>query len=301
MRNALTTFLLAGLLVACESNNELSHPTIEGSGTSQGGAVTAEPLAPLPLYNPKTTVCDPFDIFNEDNYQPVSSIQMGLKGKMYFLTSGMDRFQQVADIPKGIDSQLDIFLKDVNVPTRMFDRGFPTASGSLLMVNNEAVTEWFGLTLDSNLRLTEGDEPGLYQLALISDDGATLDIQQNEDWVRWVDADGTHSSRLACSELTLQLDRSSSVPIKLDYYQGPRTEIALMLMWRKVDSANEPLDKLCGATGQNLFFEYRNNPSTPQPAYRELESRGWRPLAPENYGVGDEDVNPCLSENHWQE
>jgi hypothetical protein len=63
-------------------------------------------------------------------------------------------------------------------------------------------------------------------------------------------------------------------------------------MWRKVD-ASTGKDPLCGATGNEMYFDYNHN-STPQQAYKDLLARGWKPWAPDNYVLPtDDDHNPC--------
>lgn len=247
------------------------------------------------LFARALTVCDPLD--GDDN---PGAARGGLQGQLYYLTPDMPRFTTVEDYVHAIDTGTTVFLNDVNVPTRMFDRGFPTADGSLLRVGNDTLVEWFELFLETQIKLDAGDLPGRYQLAMIADDGAVFEIMQNGNFVRHVDDDGTHSSRLACASSTLTFDSTTRIPARVKYYQGPRTEIALMLLWRPVTDDGITAEPLCGATGQNLYFEYHNNPSTPQQAYLDLLSRGWAPLKPGNFELpGNNRVNPCNTDDNW--
>jgi hypothetical protein len=249
------------------------------------------------LYMRALTVCDPLS----DDQNQTQDIRLGLQGKLYYLTDDMPRFTTVEDYTRAVDTGTTVFLRDVNVPTRMFDRGFPTADGSLIQANGQTLVEWFELYLETQIQLTDGDLPGNYQLAMIADDGATMEIGDFDGvYTRQVDDDGTHSSRLACATSTVALDGSTSIPTRIKYYQGPRTEIALMLLWRRIPD-NMSLDEpLCGATGQNLYFEYHDNPSTPQQAYIDLLSRGWAPLKPGNFALpGRQRINPCTDNAHW--
>jgi hypothetical protein len=80
--------------------------------------------------------------------------------------------------------------------------------------------------------------------------------------------------------------------MKIDYYQGPRYHIALVPIWRKVNSST-PNDPLCGKNGNNYFFDPDHN-SMPLAAYNQLASRGWYPLGVANFSVTqDTDYNPC--------
>lgn len=250
------------------------------------------------LFVKALTVCNPLS-------QPPSDWlpdRAGLQGKLYYLTDNMPRFTTVEDYTRAIDTGTTVFLNDVNVPTRMFDRGFPTADGSLLMANGKILVEWFELYLETQIQLTGADADGSYQFAMIADDGATMELMGVNGFKRHVDNDGTHSSRLACATSPVLMDHAVRLPARIKYYQGPRTEIALMLLWRTVPSASSvPAEPLCGATGQDKFFNYFNNPSTPNQAYLDLLSRGWKPLQPGNFVLpGQNRVNPCVTGSNWK-
>jgi hypothetical protein len=65
-------------------------------------------------------------------------------------------------------------------------------------------------------------------------------------------------------------------------------------MWRRVNSST-PNDPLCGQNGNSLFFDYNNN-SAPEPAFNQLLSRGWYPLAVANFSItADTSYNPCTN------
>lgn len=251
----------------------------------------SNPDSSTQLFNKSTTVCDPMGGTVSDGNGPRS----GLQGKLFYLTDNMPRFTTVEDYTNAIDTRTTVFLNDLNVPTRMFTEGFPTADGSLLQVGGQTLVEWFALYLETQLQLTPDDAPGAYQLAMIADDGGTLElVGSGGTFQRFLDDDGTHSSRLACAASPLLMSQSVGVPARVKYYQGPRTEIALMLLWRPTSLTGVSSEPLCGAVGQNLFFEYHNNPSTPQQAYLDLLSRGWKPLKPGNFGIpGQARINPC--------
>lgn len=279
------------LLASCSMGKFESLRAIPDSASTRSG--------PRPMFRLDSTVCDPLS-----DYIPYGSDTMGLRGKLYYLSDTMPRFTTVENIPSAIDAGIDLFLNDVNVPTRMFDRGFPTAAGTLLQAEGKTLVEWFGINVDSEIVLDGDDAPGAYQFAMIADDGAVMEVSEvNSDagFKKFIDDDGTHSSRLACALKPVEFATNSHLPTRIKYYQGPRTEIALMLLWRKVDPNNPPSEPLCGATGQNLYFEYHNNPSTPQPAYLDLQGRGWEPLKPSNFRIRGSQggVNPCNTNDNW--
>lgn len=226
-----------------------------------------------------------------------SLIDNGLKASLYYLSANQPRYSKVADYMKfGKPSEQFLFFTNVNVPTRLFDKGFPSQTGA--MVKDDAgqnLIEYFALQMRSHLKLDPSkDSEGFYQLALLSDDGATLYQTDGDNSSKLlVDNDGLHPTRLGCGTRAVELKKGQFLPIELNYYQGPRMHIANVMMWRRVGSATEPLDASCGLTGNETFFDYNNN-SKPQKAYNDLLARGWKPLSGSNFSVKqNSDYNPC--------
>ena len=54
--------------------------------------------------------------------------------------------------------------------------------------------------------------------------------------------------------------------MQLKYYQGPATEIALVLVWRRVASETAPLDTLCGHTSSSDWYG-------PGPTYGDVTTK----------------------------
>ena len=114
-----------------------------------------------------------------------------------------------------------ILAPNLDVPTRSFTDGFPGVPGGLV--------EWFGIRFDSGLDVPSA---GTYTFRLRSDDGSKLYI----DGALVVDNDGLHASidRDGTAELT-----AGRHEVRVDYYQGPRTQIALQLFWQPPGGAME--------------------------------------------------------------
>src|SRR5690606_23109728 len=88
-------------------------------------------------------------------------------------------------------------------------------------------------------------------------------------------------------------------PAKIEYYQGPRYHIALMVLWREWPE-NDPgfvaNDPQCGTSGNDRFFNYNVVPSAPKANFNDLLSRGWKVLGAENYALPRAvSQNPCKS------
>lgn len=244
-------------------------------------------------FNQENPICDPFS-----GNGPISA-ENGLKGSIHFLDSSQPRYESTSQIIElGNLAPNPLYLNELNVPTRAWDSGFVSNRGDEVRAGENLLIEWFGIRLRSNIKLKPNEIPGLYQFALLSDDGAVLK-QRNADGstTEIINNDGNHPTRLGCSNIPVDFTASSRLPIEVDYYQGPRYHISLILLWRPYpNDATQIEDPLCGQLGNNLYFDSNVTPSRPMPAYQALLDRGWRPVAPENFYLDFTDTNQCYSE-----
>ncbi|RYZ91271.1 MAG: hypothetical protein EOP04_01010 [Proteobacteria bacterium] len=112
-----------------------------------------------------------------------------------------------------------VCMENYNVPITPFTAGFPDVPG---------LTENFGMTTRTNLII---NTPGDYYFQLLSDDGSKLWI--NNEVV--VNNDGEHEAipgKEKSHDKPLKLTAGKH-PLRVDYFQGPRFSIALMLFWKK--------------------------------------------------------------------
>lgn len=282
--------LIPLLLTACGTKN-----------AEVPAAVTSTPVGAqeylsvnINKYAANKIICDPFNggTTTQKNYQK------GIIAELFYRTAAMPRWYKTTDyLQLGKKSEQNIFLSDINVPTRMFTEGFSTTQGQVLKDDQQnKLIEYFGVKMTTNLILSEDDEAGYYELALLSDDGATLTLKSNsldETSEVLINNDGDHPTKMGCSTQTVRMVKNVMVPVELAYYQGPRYHISNILMWRKSSVAGQ--DTSCNQLGNNLFFDPNNN-STPQTAFGALLARGWKVLTPNNYMVSQTmaDYNPCV-------
>jgi outer membrane protein OmpA-like peptidoglycan-associated protein len=130
-----------------------------------------------------------------------------LKGTIYFLPDTTESMPTDLEKlkPEGV-----IYTDRLDVPTREFTEGFPGVTNRF---------EWFGLLYTGQFQV---DRPGAFTFKLVSDDGSRLWIDGKEV----IDNDGTHGT--LDKEGTVSLERGPHA-IKVWYYQGPATELALQL------------------------------------------------------------------------
>ena len=133
-------------------------------------------------------------------------IPTGLRGAVYFLQEDTTRLPDFDKMqPAGY-----VYTNQLNITQRQFTQGFPGLGGRL---------EWFGIVYRGRFWVTK---PGKYLFAMTSDDGARLYIDDK----LVIDQDGVHAAFTSPGAYNLAegLHR-----IRVEYFQGPRYELALVL------------------------------------------------------------------------
>lgn len=238
----------------------LDNPNNSITGNGGGGGGGSIPV-----------VCDPFDKKN------IVDAQSGIEGRIYSAASRLDRSSCAGSqcssrdyIAQGEKINAALFMNRIFVPTRDFTQGFDVnGSNPLTDANNNTLIEWFALDLQSNFILKDSDSEGLYQFAVISDDGATLSVAGQDILV----SEGEHAPELACASQVTAIKKGDMIPFRLTYFQGPRTQISLILLWRKI-SAGQSLGG-CG-TSDGYISSADSLPSS-------LANKGWKVLQPGNF------------------
>lgn len=133
-------------------------------------------------------------------------IPSGLKGDIYHLPQNT---QSVGEI-RHLKPQGSIYTTSLNVPPQDFQLGFPGVTKRY---------EWFAIDYSGKFWI---ERPGLYRFRLVSDDGAMLYI----DGQLVADNDGVHSTEVRLGSIRLS---GGMHVIRVRYFQGPATTVALML------------------------------------------------------------------------
>ncbi len=130
-----------------------------------------------------------------------------LEGKIYFLAEGTEALPNFAKL-KPLDGA--IYTTALDIEPRSFEEGFPGITDRI---------EWFALAYTGKFGVKQGGE---YKFTLLSDDGSRLYI----DGRLVIDNDGIHGPGEAEATVALKPGVHS---IRVEYFQGPRYEIALQL------------------------------------------------------------------------
>jgi len=127
-----------------------------------------------------------------------------LKGNIYFLPTSTSRLPDFSRItPVGT-----IYAKHLNIPPQDFTKGFPGVTNRF---------EWFAIRYTGTFTVSRS---GNYAFRLVSDDGSRLYIDNR----LVIDNDGTHPARSAQGNVNLTPGTHN---IRVEYFQGPRTQVAL--------------------------------------------------------------------------
>jgi hypothetical protein len=278
------TFLLSGCLVP-------------DSGTESGTLIDMQPIPPP--QDPNTYVCNPMDGGSQNQART-----QGIKGTLYYLDDTQPRYNDVesyilnghmvqAPDVGGVLHDLVLYFNQIFIPTRPFDRGFTTQSGDTIVTQDgNTLYEWFAVRHEGRIQL--GSKPaGSYQLAILSDDGALLSMDFGSGMQSVINNDTNHPTKMGCATVPVDFTATDKIPFILDYNQGPRYHISLILMWRPMPAGNT-LDAFCGQQGNSFYFDSTQNPPAPTANYNAMLARGWEPLAAENYLLPAETKeNPC--------
>lgn len=148
---------------------------------------------------------------NAPSIKPPSARRQGLIGEVFALEDGtryLPNFDEISTPPIG-----RIFAATIDVPNRSYRYGYPGLDG---------LVEWFAIRFAGSLRI---DTAGQYRFRLNSDDGSKLYI----DGILIINNDGTHWNLERYSEGILL--EAGDHEIVIEYFQGPRYDIALQLLW----------------------------------------------------------------------
>ena len=164
---------------------------------------------------------------------PVSSALCGDVYKLAPWTSNLPRFSSMEPIAA-------IYTTSLGIYSRFFTEGIPGVTSR---------TEWFGINYQGIIGI---HEPGEYQFELKSDDGAKLYV----DGEPLISTDGTHPWTSATAKVHLAAGEHS---IRVAYFQGPRVEVALVLLvkppgkgWRLFDTRDFPAPQDSSPQGEKL-------------------------------------------------
>lgn len=254
--------------------------TLTVTATDAAGNVATKAIA----FVAKKIVCDPFST-------SAIACRQGWKGSIYYYAGEGGGWTQLKDyFEKGTDANVILYMSQIFVPTRTFSNGFPTTDGDLVKKKasdgGSKLVEWFALRMNTIMKLKSTDTAGYYQFALLSDDGSKLYIADSKtsSFKQVIDNDLNHSTKMACSTTAIYMDASSKKPALLEYYQGPRTAIALSLVYRKVSSATPATAAPCGEVTQDFYgFMDNNTGNYAGSKYEEAMKQGWKPMTADNF------------------
>lgn len=136
------------------------------------------------------------------------TVPFALQGRIYYIPEESERLPDFARLrPVGT-----ISATQLNIPPQSFTAGFPGVTDRF---------EWFAIDYQGRINLPQA---GTFTFRLTSDDGSKLFI----DGRQVIDNDGIHGVEWQDAEVTLAAGMHD---VRVQYFQGPREDIALVLEW----------------------------------------------------------------------
>lgn len=286
------------------NSNNTTHP-ISNPTSDPGSSKPVQLSVDINRFTPDRIICDPFSNPNNNSNQNQDNTQgqtqghiQGLIGELYYQpilnSNGSNKVDDF--IKSNLKKSESLFLSDLNIIENNSINGFKKLNKATLFDSNgNKINQNFALKLNSNILLNFSDSEGLYEFALISNNGSVLKLKSGNidtpDEIL-IDNDGDHDSKLACSLKTVKLRQNVQMPIELSFYQTQLNNLTHVLLFRPYNPNIRP-EPLCNQSGKGVFFNPAN--AKPMKAFNDLMNRGWKVLQNSNFKItqNKNDFNPC--------
>jgi hypothetical protein len=234
-------FLLGCVFLSYQNCSKVAVESLD-SKTSASTAAVAGGAGGATETPPGDVICNPLDSATKCDL----STGDGLIGNLYYLTAEQKSLFQndlnkanLDDYVKyGTQVPKKVLMSDVNVPPQSWDAGFWLPDGSAIKdLNGNMLFEYFSIVLEGYISLPAGS----YQFAFMSDDGMRATI----DGAVAAEDDGVHAPRWKCGTANVNFDGTNWKNLKVQYFQGPRVDIAMQFYYRSSSLSGNA----CGATG----------------------------------------------------
>ncbi|MDD4964936.1 MAG: PA14 domain-containing protein [Gallionella sp.] len=144
---------------------------------------------------------------NNDNVFGSDTFTTGsLKGEIFFISE----VNRIPDLDNLRPVGQPLYATSLNITARRFDQGFPGIPGR---------TEWFAIKYTGSFFVAN---EGMYNFRTVSDDGVILKIDNRVV----IDDGGVHAPQSATGQVYLNRGEHN---IRVDYFQGPKYDLALQL------------------------------------------------------------------------
>jgi len=264
MNKLSSTTLIASLLflgTACNKGDEFfekEKAAIESGGVGEVIVIPPEVLPPEELPNKEADapvelckdpsnsdlICNPLG-GGVDKSGDVAAKPKSVLGLIASIYEGQPNFNHMDRyLSEGFKHPEMLYFSNFDVPTRSFDSGFGVGQNFLQSVTGEKLIEWFAIVASGHILLPLNEEPGLYHIVTLSDDGVRVKVGDTA----LISNPGVHAPTLDCSASLFELKRDEEKKFELQYFQGPRYHIALMTFIKKVeDPQSFNLREACSA------------------------------------------------------
>lgn len=209
------------VLTACEAKRPKNKNDAQGGGTEQPGSADEEPNSETPNSDSPGTdnsgsdqPSDNGDLFKDCQASPSSKFV----AKLYRIPENSEKLPDFSTL----SLVKETCLQQLDIAQRSFEEGFPGA-GDLI--------EWFALDINFLVKI---EQEGEYTFRLNSDDGSVMSIGD----AKVIDNDGLHAPQSKEATVFMQAGQHK---FRIQYFQGPRFDLALELFWKTPGREDESL------------------------------------------------------------
>ncbi|MFT6632867.1 MAG: hypothetical protein ACJAS4_002835 [Bacteriovoracaceae bacterium] len=268
-RNILTLTAVL-FLVSCDpSYNSYNVSDVTDSNDETTGD---NPIVTTPEINPEEEdvpkVCDAVIDRLEMNLEATLSILNDAFSKAYNQKNHLSFYMDQNNITPIRENFL---VEQIDITPRYYNQGVPHLEHESIIDprTEEELSEYYTISYNGYMHTESSTYEGTYQIGLLSDDGAILNL----NGTNIIDKPYDHAPTFNCAADTVTFNSGAPVSLKLDYHQGPRTRVANTLMWRKVDANG--IDKSKCEKGQYSIDSLEDNGWEIIPAdvlYRDIKT-----------------------------
>lgn len=252
MKTLFKTLIMLNLVLLTSCDLTYNQYDVDKKSGNNG---SGQDVVDTPELNPE----DPVSCELKDRLEPAVNAKLSILNAEYYRKTKYNR-----KITSYLDPEMSTIIREsflvdqIDVEPRRYDEGVLHLEGESIIDprNNDELNEYYSISYNGYIRGISESYSGTYQIGILSDDGVILNIG-GENLISRINA---QAPRFNCASETIEVTAGELLELELHYFQGPRTNVANTLMWRKINDPSELDTSACDHYKNDLNY---------------LESTGW--------------------------
>jgi hypothetical protein len=100
---------------------------------------------------------------------------------------------------------------------------------------DDELSEYYAIEYRGYINAPNDSYTGRYQIGALSDDGVIVRL----DGSSFLNDPQARAPHFHCEQKSIVVNENQAIPFSMDYFQGPRTYVANVLMWRRMSDEND--------------------------------------------------------------